>query len=188
MGTDILCHPQNQQWRDLLRGTFGARLSALSFTDFSAEALDHAYLVSLCTALPAGFELQKVDRHLASRLGQEMENEYFLENFHSIEDFIARGIGYCVVHQERIVSAATSMARSRTAIDIEVATVPAFQRQGLGTIVGAALVASVLEQGMVPRWLAANEPSEQLALKLGYRRGETYETYAVQSNERVTSP
>jgi GNAT superfamily N-acetyltransferase len=175
--------PQDEQWRDFLRGAFGARLSALRFTEFSAETLDRAHLASLCATIPAGFALRKVDRQLASRLGEEMENEYFLENFHSIEDFIARGMGYYIVHQDRIVSAATSMARSSKAIDIEVATLPAFQRHGLGTIVGAALVADCLEQGITPRWLAANAPSEQLARKLGYLRGETYETYAVHPDD-----
>jgi GNAT superfamily N-acetyltransferase len=171
--------PQDEQWRDLLWGAFGARLSVLHFTEFSAETLDRAHLASLCATIPAGFDLRKVDRQLASRLGEEMDNEYFRENFHSIEDFIARGMGYCILHQDRIVSAATSMARSSKAIDIEVATLPAFQRHGLGTIVGAALAADCLEQGITPRWLAANAPSEQLALTLGYLRGETYETFAV---------
>lgn len=51
------------------------------------------------------------------------------ENFESMEDFLNRGIGYCVVHEDRIVSAATSMAMCRGAIDIEIETVPEFRRR-----------------------------------------------------------
>ena len=72
------------------------------------------------------------------------------------------------------------MARSSQAIDIEIETVPGFREQGLGTAVGAKLVSHCLERGIEPRWLAANAASERLALRLGYVRGETYETFAVE--------
>jgi len=82
---------------------------------------------------------------------------------------LKRGIGYCILHRDRIVSAATSMAASKKAIDIEIETVPDFRNQGLGTTVGAKLVLHCLEKKIEPRWLAANVISEKLALKLGYR-------------------
>jgi predicted GNAT family acetyltransferase len=102
-----------------------------------------------------------------------------IENFHSVDDFLGRGIGYCVVHHNRIVSAATSMAASRRAIDIEIETVPGYRKQGLATVAGAQLVAYCLERGIEPCWLAANAASERLALRLGYVRGDRYETLAI---------
>ena len=172
--------PQDNEWRNLLQREFGTRISVLPFTDFSAESLDLAQLAELTWAVPPTFELEQIDKPLAEQIPFDIGNEYFFENFQSVDDFLGRGIGFCILHQDKIVSAATSMAQSSKAIDIEIEIVPAFRRQGLGTVVGAKLVSYCLEQKIEPRWLAANVVSERLALKLGYVRGETYETYEIQ--------
>lgn len=151
----------------------------LPFTDFASGALEPAHLARLSAHIAPDVELLTIDRLLAERLPADLDNDYFFENFHSLDDFLARGIGFCAVHNGLIVSAATSMARSNRAIDIEIKTAPAFRRQGLGTATGARLVLECLERGIEPRWLAANAVSETLALKLGYVRGEAYETYAI---------
>jgi len=171
--------PQTAEWRATLEGEFGPWLSTLPFVEFSAAALDRAHLLAFSRALPAGFELRCVDQALAERLPADLGNDGFLECFHSIADFLKRGIGYCVVCQGRIVSAATSMARSLWAIDIEIETAPGYRRRGLATAVGARLVVQCLEWGIKPCWLAANAASEGLARKLGYVRGSRYETLAI---------
>jgi len=173
--------PQTADWRRTLQDEFGMQMTALPFTDFSAVALDQAHLARLIGALASVFELKRIDQELAEQLSSDMGNANFLENFSSVDDFLERGIGYCILHQNKIVSAATSMAQSRRAIDIEVETVADYRKQGLATVVGAQLVAVCLEQGIEPRWLAANTASERLALKLGYVRGERYETLAIQA-------
>jgi len=172
--------PQTVEWRIVLEDEFGARMLVLPFTNFSPMALDQAHLAGLIKTLPSAFELKRIDRTLAEQLLVDMENEYFFENFHSIDDFLGRGIGYCILHQNKIVSAATSMAQSQQAIDIEIETVADYRKQRLGTVVGAKLVAHCLEQGIEPCWLAANEASERLAIRLGYVSGDRYETLAIQ--------
>jgi GNAT superfamily N-acetyltransferase len=179
--------PENDGWRQVLLREFGDRVSPLPFTTFSAHSLDHARLAELARSLPAGFDLRPVDRGLAERLSSELGNAYLIENFQSTDDFLRRGIGYCAVYGGRVVSAATSMARCRDAIDIEIETRPEFQRQGLGTAVGARLVLHCLQAGIEPEWLAANAVSERLALRLGFEKGETYETFAVAPEAETTS-
>ena len=173
--------PQTAEWRDTLQSEFGTHLRTLPFTDLSAVALDRAHLVRLTGALPALFELKRIDRALAEQLPADMGNEYCFENFGSIDDFLGRGIGYCILGRNKIVSAATSFAQSRRAIDIEIETVAGYRKQGLATVVGAQLVAHCLERGIEPCWLAANAASERLAVRLGYIRGDCYETYAIQA-------
>ena len=162
--------PQNDEWRRLLQDEFSARITVLPFTGFSSGSLDLAHLAKLIGVLPSAFELKQIDKPLAEQLPSDIGNENFFENFWSVHDFLGRGIGYCIVYQNRIVSAATSMAQSSKAIDIEIETVPDFRKQGLGTVVGAKLVSHCLEQRIEPQWLAANAVSEKLALKLGYVR------------------
>ena len=171
--------PQTAEWRHALQDEFGPRLRALPFSELSAVALDRVHLVRLTGTLPALFELKRIDRALAERLPADMGNEYCFENFYSLDDFLERGIGYCIVHRNKIVSAATSFARSQRAIDIEIETVAGYRKLGLATVVGAQLVAHCLEQGIEPCWLAANAVSERLALKLEYVRGDRYETFFI---------
>ncbi len=172
--------PGNDEWRRALEDEFGEKVVSLRFTEFSSRSLDENHLAGLVQSLAAGFELRKVDRELAERLPLDMNNEYFFENFESVEDFLSRGIGYCVVHEDRIVSAATSMAMCSGAIDIEIETAAEYRRRGLGTVVGAKLVSHCLRSGIDPKWLAANLRSEKLAQKLGYEKEETYETFEIQ--------
>jgi len=171
--------PENDGWRRLLQDEFRGRIAPLRFTAFSPHALDENHLEELVQRLPAGFELRRIDGQLAERVPSEMSNEYFFENFVSTEDFLRRGIGYCIVHEGRIVSAATSTAMCDGAIDVEIETTPDFQGRGLGTVVGAKLVSHCLQHGIEPHWLAANPESGRLAQRLGYVKGESYETLAI---------
>ena len=171
--------PENDEWRQVLEDEFEEQVVALRFTEFLSRSLDQDHLAELVRSLAEGFELRRVDRELVERLPTETNNAYFFENFVSIEDILSRGIGYCVLHGGRIVSAATSMARCRGAIDIEIETVPEYRRRGLGTVVGAKLASHCLQRGIDPKWLAANLASERLALKLGYEKAETYETLEI---------
>jgi len=185
--TDLLHHapicyvtPQNDEWQSLLQRVFDSRISVLPFTDFSFKNLDPAHLAKFIATLPSGFALMQIDKQLAERLSSDIGNEFFFENFHSIADFLGRGVGFCILHEGKIVSAATSMAQSSKAIDIEIETLPDFRQKRLGTVVGAKLVLCCLEHSIEPHWLAANSISEKLALKLGYVRRESYETYEIQ--------
>ena len=177
--------PQSAAWRRFLLDEFGAGVKILRFVEFSSHALDRSHLHGIIRGLAPDFMLERVDRALAERLSPDTGNEYFLENFHSIDDFLARGIGYCIVHRDMIVSAATSMVRRRGAIDVEIETVPDYRGRGLAAVVGARLVAHCLELEIKPHWLAANTASERLALKLGYVRGGSYETLEIEAGEQL---
>ncbi|MFQ6088011.1 MAG: GNAT family N-acetyltransferase [Candidatus Methanofastidiosia archaeon] len=170
--------PESKKWRELLK-EFGDHITRLTFTEFHATSLNIQHLKEIIGLLPQGFILKRVDIEIAQCLTTELNNEYFFENFHSIDDFITCGIGYCILYQERVVSAATSMAMCNDAIDIEIETSTDFRGKSLGSFVGAKLVLYCLENNIEPKWLAANEISEQLALKLGYTKGKKYETYKI---------
>ncbi|MCK4415409.1 MAG: GNAT family N-acetyltransferase [Candidatus Eisenbacteria sp.] len=171
--------PENAGWRRALKHEFGDRISAIGFTEFLSRSLDENRLTELSQTLPAGSELKRLDRRLAEQLPSDLANDCFLESFESIEDFLNRGIGYCVVQGGRIASAATSVAMCSGAIDIEIETASSFRRRGFGTVVGARLVLHCVQRDIEPKWLAANQASEKLALKLGYERGVSYETFEI---------
>ncbi len=53
------------------------------------------------------------------------------------------------------------------------------RREGLATVVSAALILDCLENGKYRNWDAANTTSAKLAEKLGYEFDKAYDTYFV---------
>jgi GNAT superfamily N-acetyltransferase len=171
--------PENDEWAKLLHKEFKGTISQIQFTECFSNSINPSHLDDFINMIPNGYQIKVVDRELAERINQEMDSEYFLEHFQSINDFLIRGIGYCILNNNQIVSAATSTAACQHAIDVEIKTAPDYQRTGLGTIIGASLVKGCLEKNIDPKWLAANDRSCRLAKKLGYTPGESYTTYVI---------
>jgi predicted GNAT family acetyltransferase len=97
-----------------------------------------------------------------------------------MDDFLARGIGYVVLCEGRVVASAASAVSSSRAIDIDIEVAPAHRRKGLGAAAGAALALECLRRDIEPLWLASNSVSVHLAEKLGYTACGEYETFEVQ--------
>lgn len=168
----------SEAWHALVRHVHGPRIIPQPRVAFSATPLELVHLRQLIAGVPAGYQVTQIDRALAQRLGSEVSAGLMLpEVWASLEDFVARGVGFCALAGERIVCAATSAARCEHAIEIQINTTPSCRRLGLATAVGATLVAHCLEHGLEPDWDtdADNLPSQRLAQRLGYVPTSRYE-------------
>jgi GNAT superfamily N-acetyltransferase len=171
--------PETSAWRSALERAFPSRIRAIPSVTFSSAALDTDALDRLAHSLPSGYMLLRLDAELAGRLIAQMKKGWLLDSYASLDDFLRRGIGYVVTYGDEIVASASSAIRSSSAIDIDIETAAAHRRKGLGTAVGAALALECLVRGIDPLWLASNETSCRLATKLGYTRGDLYETFEI---------
>lgn len=106
-----------------------------------------------------------------------------MSQFESIDDFIDRGIGYAILHDGKIVSAATSFSIYDEGIEIEIATNSDYRKKGLATIVASALILDCLDKGKYASWDGANPESVKLAEKLGYILKESYDTYFINNTK-----
>lgn len=145
----------------------------------NSEHLDRAHMQRILSSLPEGYEIKKVDEHIANSSSFNELSEDFVSQFESVDDFIARGMGFAVLHNGEVVSAATSFSIYDEGIEIEIGTDPAYRRKGLAAATAAALIIDCLDKGLYPSWDAANTESLKLARKLGYRFKEAYDTYFV---------
>jgi hypothetical protein len=171
--------PQNIEWEKFIKNYYDNKINTIEFISYNHEFIKEEYLEETIKKLPQEYIIKRIDRSLAERLKKEIGNEYFFENYISIEDFLEKGIGYCILHNEEIVSAALSMASAKKAIDIEIETVEKYRNKKLGKIIGAKLIKYCLEEDIIPYWLAANEISNKLALSLGYIEKERYKTFEI---------
>lgn len=97
-----------------------------------------------------------------------------------METFIECGVGFCVMHGRRPISAAFSgLPIEDDQFDVQVYTVdnPKYRRRGFATVASAALIEYSLENGLEPEWDAQNEPSIKIALKLGYTDPVKFDVY-----------
>ena len=147
------------------------------------EHLDRAHIEDLMSSLPKGYEIMKVDKNIAQSSSFNELSEDFTSQFDSIDDFINRGIGYAILHEGKVVSAATSFSIYDEGIEIEVASHSDHRRKGLATIAASALILDCIERGKYPSWDGANSESVELAKKLGYVFKESYDTYFIDSNK-----
>jgi len=103
---------------------------------------------------------------------------YMVGNFVDYNDFRAHGLGFVIKNEEGIIiSGASSFIRYNDGYEIEIGTLKDYRRQGFATIIAAKFILTVLKEGKVPHWDAANTQSKDLALKLGYTLHHKYTVY-----------
>ncbi len=87
-----------------------------------------------------------------------------------INDFLAKGKGYCITCDNDIASWAFSAAISSKEIDIGIETNPQFKQQGLGLVVAQKMIQYTIGQEKEPVWAChyKNAASERMAEKLGF--------------------
>jgi len=172
--------PETGAWRGFLETEFAGRIRRIRFVELSSASLDAGQLEALSRALPKGYDLARLNAELAEALIRDLGKQWLLDSYASMDDFLARGIGYVVLFEGCVVASAASAVSSSRAIDIDIEVTPAHRRKGLGAAVGAALVLESQRRDFEPLWLASNGVSVHLAQKLGYTACGEYETFEVQ--------
>ncbi len=156
-------------WIDFVSGEWGDRLGTQKRTLMSPDSLDIKYLRGIRDRLQKEYRLERVDLETAKKLDKGV-HKHIAMFFDGSADFAKNGIGFCVKHEGKVISIASTYTPFTNKFDVQVDTIndPAHRRKGLASIVCASLIIYALENNVVPHWDAATEASVQLALKLGY--------------------
>lgn len=134
-------------------------------------------------SVPDGFKLIPVDEDLLSKthLGnldhvvEEMQSERL-----TVESFLDKSFGYCVVHDDDIVGWCMSEYNSDGRCELGIATVKSYRREGLATLMGTAVIRHALTQGIREiGWhcWADNRSSVATAKRLGFTKQKEYCVY-----------
>lgn len=160
-----------QDWVEPIKTWFGDRVSPHERADFSPGEWEVARLRGFLD-LPAGFDLVAVDASNVERFAA-LERA-FVDSFDSLEDFLARGAGFGVIHRDGFVSGCSSFTLSRGKLEFEIDTQPDYRRRGLATAVAARMLLHCIENAIEPCWDAHNPISAALARKLGFIERNRY--------------
>jgi hypothetical protein len=168
----------DSEWEKVIRSVWGKRMGVQQRTKMSPHSLDIEYLRKLREIIPDGFTLERMDLATVKTLDKRMAMHIPLF-FGGSKEFSEKGIGFCIKHEGKVVSTASTFTPFTNEFEIQVETsgTPDYRRKGLATAVSAALIVYALENNLIPQWDAANEKSIGLALKLGYSNPESWQAY-----------
>jgi RimJ/RimL family protein N-acetyltransferase len=130
--------------------------------------------------LPAGFDLRHADREILA--DPQIKNPDFLteemcSERESVEDFLQKSFGLCLVHNHEIVGWCLSEYNHAGGCEIGIAVSPPYQRRGFATLLGSAFIDYARSQGITRiGWhcYASNLPSVATALKIGFEKVADY--------------
>jgi len=163
-----LVHGNDPRWDRRLRGLFGARLSERPMRSYDGSGLAIGPLRELAGALPDGAALRPLDEGSARELDAEL-SPHALQVYASAAAFARDGFGFGVFAGDRLACAATSYAVGGGAVEVAIATRPAFRGRGFAAAASARLLLETAARGLAPHWNASNPVSQRLAVRLGLR-------------------
>ena len=133
--------------------------------------------------VPPGFVLRSVDGGLLARTGLRNADRlahWAQDSWSSVDDFLARGLGFCLVHGDGVASWCMADYASGDRCEIGIHTDERYRRRGFATLTAAATV----EHGISSRmphvgwhcW-GTNLASAATAEKVGFEKALDYPVY-----------
>jgi RimJ/RimL family protein N-acetyltransferase len=128
--------------------------------------------------LPRDYCIRRITPELIDK-SLEFNRKYYEEYWGSVQNFIDRGFGYCILHNEKIVSECTSIFCSSKYTEIDIATSDSYRGQGLATVLAKIFIKNSLENNLIPGWDCdvSNNSSIRLALNLGFTNPNEYSIF-----------
>lgn len=175
----LVLYPYPESWGervDLIIGDYGP--IKLTRQTFVFNPVKSPYLGWQHRVLP-GLQMRRVDERLLEQISPLAEAVQVL--WRSPADFVAMGLGYCLLDGEQVVSTCFSAFAGGNQREIGIDTHPAYRRRGLATLTASALIDHCLQNDWIPGWecWTDNVPSVKLAEKLGFERHSGYPVYFI---------
>jgi RimJ/RimL family protein N-acetyltransferase len=144
----------------------------LEFTDANPDTLNQ-----LRSQLPAVFSMRVIDAQLLQRCAWRDEMAFYAG---STENFLAHGIGLCMMQDDEILVEAYASALGKTRAEIGAITNESYRGRGYAPIACAFLIEACQQRGYQAYWScdADNTASMRVAQKLGFLQIRPYQIFA----------
>lgn len=114
-------------------------------------------------------------KHIESVVG------WILSFWHTIEDFLRIGFGFCLLQGPVIASWCLTVYASGRDFELGLATVSDYRNRGYATLTAAACAEHSVNNGFIPHWHCDEEnvPSIRVAEKIGFVNPTRYDVHTV---------
>ena len=174
VGVPLLIYP-DEAWKRVLKDKLGDKLVEHTRMTYKSGRLDLDRVRRLVKDLPEGYCLERVDLETGQNIDGHLHA--FSRTWGSVENYVDKGLGYCIRYGDKVVSHAGSIFPYTDDLEIQVDTDPDFRRRGLATVVCARLIEECLLNNITPYWDAHTVVSAGLAEKLGFNDPVKYELF-----------
>lgn len=168
--------PQNKHWETMITQFYGTRAKTVRryATKKEPHIFDRDELEKIVGSLPKQYTLSMIDEQIYQMCRAETWCADWVSQFPSYEDYRLLGLGVVLRENDRILSGASSYARYREGIEVQIDTQKEYRRRGFARICGANLILECRKRNLYPSWDAQNMGSMALAEKLGYQYSHAY--------------
>lgn len=175
----VACDPG---WLPLVQAAHGGKCaeSTRYAMQLNPKTVDKESLRATTRKLPEGCALLGMDEEIYEMAMKDAWSRDLCSFFADADDYVERGIGFCVLHGEELVAGASSFSIYDGGIEVQISTRDDHRRMGLARACGAALVLACVSQSRMPCWDAANEASLALAQSLGYTLKNEYSSLYIE--------
>lgn len=172
----IIMVPQNEGWQNTIVGHYGSRAKIVSryATKKEPDVFNKVKLEKVISELPEDYCVCPIDEAAYHLCKMEDWSRDLVSQFPDYKTYKKLGLGFVIYKNNKIVSGASSYARYREGIEIEIDTKEEYRRQGLAYVCSAKLILECQKWNLYPSWDAQNKNSLALAEKLGYHYSHSY--------------
>lgn len=132
--------------------------------------------------IPKGFHIECINEEFLKRTSLKNLNtvaDYIIFKWNSINDFLQKGFGFCLLHGNSIASWCISGNHVEGKCEITIGTHEKYQNKGCATLIASAFVEHCISKNLTPSWHCGydNLASIAVAEKVGFEKVLKYPVY-----------
>ncbi len=129
------------------------------------------------------YVIKPIDSSTYNMLLKEQWSKDLVSNYSTYSNFMRSGMGFLALESATgiVISGASTFSSNKDSMEIQIATKPGYEGQGLATALAARFILECIKLEKHPSWDAANLASVHIAEKLGYHLKEEYVAYTIKS-------
>lgn len=181
-GTHFIATLHEDEWKSKLDIIFKSRNSYEEYEYcFIFNEDKYKKLRNLQNNLPDGYTIKRIDKAMISNDTENLIVDDILDGFwSSAEKFLDKGIGFCVLKDQKVISNCFSGYVSENLHEIVIRTYgEENKRKGFGTLVARAFIDYCISNKIIPHWSTDeyNIGSKAIAEKCGFELYKKFKTY-----------
>ena len=144
--------------------------------------------VSWKRKIPSGFHVERIDElFLKSKKLNNINNviDYILFNWNSVENFIKKGFGFCLLCGDEIVSWCISGDNVGKKCKLTIGTDEKYRNKGFASLIASIFLKDCLNNNLIPVWHCGTENLASIAVaeKIGFEKEQLYPVYTWTPNK-----
>lgn len=139
------------------------------------------------TTVPNGYILMEIDPVVLELDTEGLITAEITKFWRSVDEFLHKGIGYCVIYQNEVVATCISVSFNGYDHEIGINTDAAHRGKGLATAMAAKFIDTCLGREELPHWTTEDFRLDSIAIarKLGFEQLPNYYVYYLDFSEFV---